>query len=763
MKRPGFLKRGEKIRLQSFLARSGVASRRAAEEMITHGRIAVNGETVTAMGLQVVPGVDRVEVDGEEVKVAPTTWLALHKPTGYVTSRTDPFGRETVYALLPEKYHGLFHVGRLDRDSEGLLLLTNDGDLANRFLHPSFGITKEYDVIVSGKPTDAVLRQLVEGVELEDGVAKAESAKLVGPAGNGQSRLKLVLREGKKREVRRMLAELGHEVTRLVRRRFGPIDLAELPLGKWRIVAPEELSQVRDPRRGEKPAPRDREDAEPEVAEDVTPRGKTPARAAHNAYGDQPAKRHTKAAGGKEAAGKGESKSDAPRARAVAKDEDYRTRATASTADRKAAGGAARPARSAGKGRPDGKERKAPRSAPLSSRPEDNEWKPPRAAKKPARPPMDADAPPRKRPAAPVRTHAPELDDWADAPRSRAAVDEPALAPRDDRRPASRGKGGPAKRPGGFDRDERPAGPRGKSGPAKRPGGFDREDRAAGPRDKAGPAKRPDGFDREDRAAGPRDKAGPAKRPGGFDREDRAAGPRGKAGPAKRPGGFDREDRVVGPRGKSAPPSRTGGFDRDERAAGPRGKAGPRDRAAGGFDRDERPAAPRGRFGGDDRPPRGRDAGEERRPGGARGGFDREDRPAGPRGRTPDREGRPAAPRGRGEGDGPAPRRFDGEERGAAPRGVRQPPARSRPPADTEEDELDSWSTAPRRKPGGAGGRSAGGRPGGARGGKPGARPSAGKGGGRPGGKGKPGGGKPGGARGPAKPRKPGGGKPRGR
>jgi 23S rRNA pseudouridine2605 synthase len=737
MKRPGFLKRGEKIRLQSFLARSGVASRRAAEEMITHGRIAVNGETVTAMGLQVVPGVDRVEVDGEEVKVAPTTWLALHKPTGYVTSRTDPFGRETVYALLPEKYHGLFHVGRLDRDSEGLLLLTNDGDLANRFLHPSFGITKEYDVIVTGKPTDAVLRQLVEGVELEDGVARAESAKLVGPAGNGQSRLKLVLREGKKREVRRMLAELGHEVTRLVRRRFGPIDLAELPVGKWRIVAPEELSHVRDPRRGEKSAPRERDEAEAEQ-EDVAPRGKAPARAAHNAYGDQPAKRHTKA-GAKDSAGKTASKADAPRARAVAKDEDYRTRATASTADRKGAGGAAKPARPGGRGRPDGKERKAPRSAPLSSRPEDNEWKPPRAAKKPARPPIDADAPPRKRPAAPVRTHAPELDDWADAPRSRAAVDEPARAPRDDRRPAPRGKGGPAKRAGGFDREERAAGPRGKAGPAKRAGGFDREEGAAGPRGKAGPAKRPGGFDREDRAAGPRGKAGP---------RDRATG------------GFDREDRVVGPRGKTAPPSRTGGFDREERAAGPRGKAGPRDRAAGGFDRDERPAAPRGRAGGDERPPRGRDAGEERRPGGARGGFDREDRPAGPRGRTPDREGRPTAPRGRGEGDGPAPRRFDGEDRGAAPRGVRQPPTRSRAPADTEEDELDSWSTAPRRK---AGGRPAGGRPGGGRGGKPPARPSTGKGGGRPGGKGKPGGGKPGGARGPAKPRKPGGGKPRGR
>ncbi|HEU0076586.1 MAG TPA: pseudouridine synthase, partial [Longimicrobiaceae bacterium] len=251
-KRQGFLKRGEPVRLQVFLARSGVASRRAAEEMISHGRVEVNGEAVTAMGLTVVPGVDRVEVDGEEIKVAPTMWLALHKPKGYVTTRIDPYDRRTVYDLLPEKYHGLFHVGRLDRDSEGLLLLTNDGELANRFLHPSHGITKEYDGIVTGKPTDAALRQLVEGVELEDGVAHAESAKLMGPAGNGLSRVKLVLREGKKREVRRMMTALGHEVTSLVRRRFGPIELGELPKGKYRIVAAEELSHVRTPRTREK-------------------------------------------------------------------------------------------------------------------------------------------------------------------------------------------------------------------------------------------------------------------------------------------------------------------------------------------------------------------------------------------------------------------------------------------------------------------------------------------------------------------------------
>ena len=327
---PGFLKRGEPVRLQTFLARSGLASRRAAEEMIAHGRVEVNGETVTAMGLTVIPGVDRVEVDGEEVKVAPTTWLALHKPKGYVTSRMDQYGRRTVYDLLPEKYHGLFHVGRLDRDSEGLLLLTNDGELANRFLHPSFGVTKEYDVIATGKPSDATLRRLVEGVELEDGIARAEEAKLIGPAGPGQSRLKIVLREGKKREVRRMLAALGHEVVGLVRRRFGPVELGELPKGKYRVVAPEELSHVRKPPRREK------------------------ARDAHNAYAGKAAKPRGKTAGrGKpgtprtrSAAPGGE---DRPRGRAAA-DEKQRPAAHsgAKAGPRRFAGGGSAPKRAPG-------------------------------------------------------------------------------------------------------------------------------------------------------------------------------------------------------------------------------------------------------------------------------------------------------------------------------------------------------------------------------------------------------------------------------
>ncbi|HEX6041607.1 pseudouridine synthase, partial [Longimicrobium sp.] len=510
MKRPGFLKRGEKVRLQTFLARSGIASRRAAEEMITHGRIAVNGDTVTAMGLQVVPGVDRVEVDGEEVKVAPTTWLALHKPTGYVTTRTDPFGRRTVYDLLPDKYHGLFHVGRLDRDSEGLLLLTNDGDLANRFLHPSFGITKEYDVIVTGKPSDAVLRELVEGVELEDGVAKAESAKLIGPAGNGQSRLKMVLREGKKREVRRMLEALGHEVTRLVRRRFGPIDLAELPSGKWRIVAPEELSHVRDagaekvPARAARPS-RDASDAE-------TPRrAKAAAHDAHNRYGDEPGKRH-----GKPAA---KGKAEAPRGRSADRDEEYRPRRESVAGERKPARPAAKSTRPAGKSARPAFDADAPRKRPAarSARPSFD---------------IDADAPPRKRPAASRPRPNDEFADWAAAPRIRSSEDE---------QPARGARGGDRTRPSRprGDGDERRPAPRGKAGPRDRAsGGFDREERTASPRGRFGGEDRPtrDRGDGDERRPAPRGKAGPRDRAsGGFDRAERASAPRGRFGGEDRP------------------------------------------------------------------------------------------------------------------------------------------------------------------------------------------------------------------------------------
>ncbi|HEX2094633.1 MAG TPA: pseudouridine synthase [Longimicrobiaceae bacterium] len=236
---------GEPVRLQVYIARAGIASRRAAEELIAQGRVFVNGEGVTAPGTKVVPGRDRVEVDGELVSPPEqTTWIALHKPRGYVTTRHDPYGRRTIYDLIPARYHHLFHVGRLDRDSEGLLLLTNDGPTANRFLHPRFGVTKEYLADVEGRPSSEELRRLVSGIELEEGMARAESAERLHQVDQDVFRIRLVLREGKKREVRRMLDALGHSVRRLIRRRFGPVELGELPPGRWRVVAPAELRRV---------------------------------------------------------------------------------------------------------------------------------------------------------------------------------------------------------------------------------------------------------------------------------------------------------------------------------------------------------------------------------------------------------------------------------------------------------------------------------------------------------------------------------------
>lgn len=235
------------MRLQKYLSRAGVASRRRGEAMIVAGRVRVNGEVVRELGVRVDPGQDVVEVDGRRVGLAAPVWIALHKPRGCVTTRRDPRGRPTVYDLLPERFSGLFHVGRLDYGSEGLLLLTNDGDVAYRLLHPRYGVRRVYDVVVEGAPVpEAALQQLAAGVELGDGAARAERVKVLKPPRRpGLSRLRLVMREGRKREVRRLCAAIGHPVRRLVRRRYGPIALGGLGRGEWRELTPEEVAALR--------------------------------------------------------------------------------------------------------------------------------------------------------------------------------------------------------------------------------------------------------------------------------------------------------------------------------------------------------------------------------------------------------------------------------------------------------------------------------------------------------------------------------------
>ncbi len=231
----------EAIRIQKYLSQAGRASRREAERLMLDGRVSVNGEVVTELGSRVVPSRDVVTVDGEVVEAAPTRWILLHKPPGVLTTRSDPHGGRTVYDLLPEELHGLTYVGRLDLDAEGLLLFTNDGDTAHGLQHPSREVEREYWLQVAGAVGDGAVAALLSGVQLEDGPARARSVHDVRP-GEVSSELRLVLTEGRKREARRMLSEVGHPVMRLRRMRFGPVALADLPRGEWREL---EGSEVR--------------------------------------------------------------------------------------------------------------------------------------------------------------------------------------------------------------------------------------------------------------------------------------------------------------------------------------------------------------------------------------------------------------------------------------------------------------------------------------------------------------------------------------
>jgi 23S rRNA pseudouridine2605 synthase len=231
------------IRLQKYLSRAGVASRREAERLMLAGRVSVNGAVTRELGTKVVPGVDRVDVDGEPVQRATTRWIVYHKPPGVLTTRSDPHGGRTVYDELPADVSGLHYVGRLDKDAEGLLLFTNAGDVANALQHPSGGIEREYWLEVAGLFTAADRRTLLAGVELEDGPARPERVEMLGSDGV-RSTLTLVITEGRKREVRRLLTAVDHPVLRLRRIRFGPIGLGKLERGGWRDLGPGEIAEL---------------------------------------------------------------------------------------------------------------------------------------------------------------------------------------------------------------------------------------------------------------------------------------------------------------------------------------------------------------------------------------------------------------------------------------------------------------------------------------------------------------------------------------
>ncbi|MEX0936016.1 MAG: pseudouridine synthase [Gemmatimonadota bacterium] len=235
----------QEMRVQKFLSRAGVASRRQAEGMMAQGRVRVNGRRVVTPGSKVIPARDVVEVDGRRVRIDSIRWILLNKPAGLLTTRSDDRGRPTVYSRLDPADRSLRYVGRLDRDTEGLLLFTNEGDLIHSLLHPSGEVEREYRALVRGVPEPEALRRLEEGVELDDGRARAEDVRLDRRTPQGNSIVRLVLREGRKREVRRLLAAVGHPVGKLRRVRFGPLRLGRLGLGEWRPLRPEEIEALR--------------------------------------------------------------------------------------------------------------------------------------------------------------------------------------------------------------------------------------------------------------------------------------------------------------------------------------------------------------------------------------------------------------------------------------------------------------------------------------------------------------------------------------
>jgi 23S rRNA pseudouridine2605 synthase len=232
----------ERVRIQKAIAHAGLMSRRAAEEAISEGRVRVDGE-VAVLGDRVDPDAELLTVDGAPVPIAAglETHL-LYKPLGVISTAADPQGRETVVDLIPTTAR-LYPVGRLDADSEGLILVSNDGELTNRVTHPRYGITKTYLAEVRGKPKQAVLRTLTSGVDLDDGPARALSARVVETHGS-RAMVELVMVEGRNREVRRILEAVGHEVIRLVRTAIGPITDQRLKPGESRLLTPGEIQRL---------------------------------------------------------------------------------------------------------------------------------------------------------------------------------------------------------------------------------------------------------------------------------------------------------------------------------------------------------------------------------------------------------------------------------------------------------------------------------------------------------------------------------------
>lgn len=246
-------------RLQKIMARAGLGSRRQSEELIAAGRVRVNGR-VAKLGDKADPGSDRIEVDGQRIVVAdePLLYIALNKPRGVISSLEDELeeGRTTVRDLIPlDSSVHIYPVGRLDKPSEGLMLMTNDGELAHRLTHPRYEHEKVYTVVVEGRLTDDIVEQWRRGVML-DGRITAPAPIEILERGDDKTRFRIILREGRKRQIRRIAADLGHPVQQLIRDRIGPLELGDLPPGKWRYLTNREVAELKAyaesevPRRG---------------------------------------------------------------------------------------------------------------------------------------------------------------------------------------------------------------------------------------------------------------------------------------------------------------------------------------------------------------------------------------------------------------------------------------------------------------------------------------------------------------------------------
>jgi len=234
------------MRLQKFLARAGAASRRGSEDLMTAGRVRVNGEVVTELGTKVDPVIDVVTLDGKQLSLAEEpVYIALNKPAGVMTTMSDPQGRMTVATLVPTKeYPGLFPVGRLDYETTGLLLFTTDGEIAHRLLHPKWHVEKVYRALIDGRAVEAELQRLRDGVSLDDGLTAPARVKSLRSSGT-TTFVEIAITEGRKRQVRRMFSKIGHPVLELHRASFGPVPLGDLSRASWRHLSAEEVAALR--------------------------------------------------------------------------------------------------------------------------------------------------------------------------------------------------------------------------------------------------------------------------------------------------------------------------------------------------------------------------------------------------------------------------------------------------------------------------------------------------------------------------------------